>query len=141
MMKNITYPFAVMEKLSAAIGGDDDAQQWLVINGYTSLADFSDAVCDDEKAFRRLAHGSDKEFAAAVDALNGKGEAKKWLILNGYRELAAMCDAVDENKTAVMWLNKFGHAGWLLVAKAINKKIKDDNKKDPFGFLGSLLWR
>lgn len=130
-----------MEKLSAAIGGDEDAQQWLVINGYTSLADFSDAVWEDEKAFSRLAHGSDKELAAAVDALNGKAEAKKWLILNGFRELAALCDAVNENKTAIMWLNKFGHAGWLLVAKAINKKIKDNERRGPFGFLGSLFSR
>ena len=140
-MKNTAYPYAAMEKLSAAIGGDDDAQQWLVINSYTSLADFSDAVCDDEKAFRRLAHGSDKEFAATIDALNGNAGAKKWLLLNGFRELAAMCDAVNENKTAITWLNNFEHAGWLLVAKAINRKIKNDNKRGPFGFLGSLFSR
>lgn len=140
-MKNSAYPYAAMEKLAAAIGGDDDAQQWLIINSYTSLADFSDAVCDDEKAFRRLAHGSDKELAATVDAMMGKTAAKKWLFLNGFRELAALCDAVEENKTAIMWLNDFGHTGWLLVAKAINKKIKDDNRRGPFGFLGSLLPR
>jgi len=140
-MKNVAYPYAAMEKLADAIGGNDDALQWLVISGYTSLADFSDAVFDDEKAFRRLAHGSDKELAAAIDALSGKTEAKKWLFLNGFRELAALCDAVNENKTAIMWLNKAGHAGWLLVAKAINKKFKDDDRKDPFGFFGSLLPR
>ena len=140
-MKTSAYPHAAMEKLADAIKGDDDAQQWLVINGYTSLADFSDAVCDDENAFRRLAHGKEKELAATIDALHGKTEAKKWLFLNGFRELAAMCDAVDENKTAIMYLNNFGYQGWLLVAKAINKKYKDDDKKDPFGFLGSLLPR
>jgi hypothetical protein len=138
-MKNTVYPYVVMEKLAASIGGDNDAQQWLVINGYTSLADFSDAICDDERAFSRLAHGRDKELAAAVDALLKRTTAKKWLFMNGFRELAAMCDAVDENKTAIIWLNKTGNAGWMLVAKAINKKFKEDDRKDPFGFLGSLL--
>jgi hypothetical protein len=140
-MKNTTYPYSALEKLAVSIGGDDDARQWLVINGYASLADFSDAVRDDEPAFRRLAHGSDKELAATVDALNRNDGAKKWLLVNGFRELAAAVDAVEENKTAIAWLNNFGHEGWLLVAKAINKKNKDDDKRGPFGFLGSLLPR
>ena len=130
-----------MEKLSTSIGGDDEAHEWLVINGFTELADFSDAVFDDEKAFRRLMQGKHYELAAIVDVLGGKVEAKKWLLLNGFREHAALCDAVEENKSAIMWLNKFGHPGWLLVAKAINKKIKKDEKKDPFGFFGSFFPR
>ena len=140
-MKNTVYPYEVMEKLSASIGGDGDARDWLITNDYSQLADFSDAVCDDEKAFRRLAHGKDKELAAAVDVLNGNMEAKKWLLINGYREIAAMCDAVDENKSAIIWLNNFGHPGWLLAAKAINRKIKNDDRKDPFGFFGTLFGR
>src|SRR5260221_4432818 len=140
-MKIISYPFAVMEKLSASIGGDDDAHGWLVINGFTELADFSDAVFDDEKAFHRLMEAKHHELAAIVDVLGGKTEAKKWLLLNGFREHAAMCDAVEENKGAIMWLNKFGRPGWLLVAKAINQKIKKDEKKDPFGFFGSFFSR
>ena len=140
-MKSSIYPYEVMEKLSASISVDDDAQNWLGINGYPELADFSEAVFDNEKAFRRLAHGEHRELAAVADALSGKDEAKKWLLLNGFRELAAMCDAVNENKTAIIWLNNFGHAGWLLVAKAINKKNKEDGKKDPFGFFRMLFPR
>ena len=140
-MKNTVYPFEALEKVAAAIKGDEDARQWLVINSYTSLADFFDAVCDNEAAFRRLAHGSDKELAAAVDALNQNDAAKKWLLVNGFRHLAAMCDAVEENKSAIAWLNNFGHEGWLLIARAINKKNKDDDTRGPFGFLGSLLPR
>ena len=141
MMKNTSYPFEVLQKLSSSIGDDDEAHQWLVINNYTELADFSDAVHDDEKAFRRLAHGDYKELAAAADALSGKEHAKKWMLVNGFRELAAMCDAVADNKTAIVWLNNCGHPGWLLVAKAINQKFKKDEKKNPFGFLGSLFGR
>ena len=140
-MKNVAYPFEVMEKLSLSILDDADAQQWLVINGYTQLADFSLAINEDEKAFRRLAHGNDRELAAVVDALNGKDEAKKWLLLNGFREHAAMCDAVEESKSAIIWLNNFGHPGWLLLAKAINKKNKEDEKKDPWGFMRFLFPR
>ena len=130
------YSSEVLKKLTAAIRGDKDSQQWLVDNNYRELSEFWDAYEDMENSFQWLKNNGYVHFAATVDAMGGNEKAKVWLMQNGYRMLAALSDASEGNKTAVMWMLKLNHKDWLNVAKAI---YDYNNKKKKKGFLWTLL--
>jgi hypothetical protein len=130
------YPIEALNKLSAAIRNEEDAQQWLVDNGYRELSEFWDAYEEVEKSFQWLKNNGYLQFAALIDAMSGNVTAKTWLLRNDYRWLAAFADAAEGNKTAIDYLITTPEKLWLTVAKTIYDYEKKKKKR---GFLSTLF--
>jgi hypothetical protein len=131
-----SYDKEVYEKLILLIRNEDkQASEWLVTNGYQELKEFWDAYEGVEKSFKWLLENNYKQLAAAVDALNGNDKAKVFLLASGNRELAAFVEATSGSQNAVSWLLKYGHHGWVLVAREFFEK----NKKKEKGFFSNFL--
>ena len=114
-------------KLTSAIGGDKDAfswlmenckelaalrdailfenntaLQWLKGNGFTLLAQFSDAILGDELQQTGLMNYPQKQWAAVVAVVNDAGDddqAMLWLMKNGFKHFgklaAVLCKIIN----------------------------------------------
>lgn len=123
------YPGEAFEKLLCVIrDNDDEAQHWLIENGYPELSHFVDAVEGIEKSFKWLLENQQRPLAAVVDGLNGKEQAKAWLLQSGYPSLAAFIDACSGSAQAVQFLVKAGEKGWILVAREYHEQSKKKEK-------------
>ena len=130
------YDKEVYEKLILFIRNDDkDAENWLLDNGYQELKEFWDACEGMESSFKWLLENGHRELAATVDALDGNDQAKKFLLASGNRELAAFVEASTGSQRAVSWLLKFGHHGWVMVAKEFYEYDKKHSKNFFWNFL------
>ena len=130
------YTKEAFEKLILYIRNDDERSgQWLLDNDYRELKEFWDACEGVEASFKWLMENDCKPLAATVDALNENDQAKVFLISSGHRELAAFVDATDGSKSAIGWLLKYKHPGWVMVAKEFFEKNKKKEKNFLWGFL------
>lgn len=130
------YPTEVFERLVATVRDkDQDAQNWLLVNGYPELYHFWDAVEGVESSFRWLLDNEFRPLAAVVDGLSGKDQAKAWLLKSGYASFAAFIDACDGSAQAVQFLLKANEKGWVLLAREINAREKKKQKNFFWNFL------
>lgn len=130
------YPSEAFERLVATVRDkDEDAQKWLLENGYPELYHFWDAVEGVEPSFRWLLDNDCRPLAAVVDGLSGKDQAKAWLLKSGYHALAAFIEACDGSAQAVRFLLKANEKGWVLVAREINAREKKKQKNFFWSFL------
>ncbi len=126
-MKN--YDKESFEKLILFIRNNDkDAEQWLLDNNCRELKEFWDAAEGIEKSFKWLMENGHQALAATVDAMNENDKAKVFLLSSGNRELAAFVEASTGSKSAVTWLLKYKHPGWVMVAREIFEKEKKKDK-------------
>lgn len=136
-MKN--YSHETFEHLVLLVRKDDDMdREWLLNNDHRELVEFWDAIDGMENSFKWLLKNDFRQLAATVDAYNGNDKAKLVLIKSGNRELAAFIDACDGSKTAIAFLAKYDHKGWLLLAKEIFDREQKKEKKGIWGMLFNL---
>ncbi len=130
------YSKEVFEHLILIVRKDEDVDRvWLKENGAGELVEFLEALSGVERSFKWLLENNYRQLAATVDAFNGNDNAKLFLIKSNNRELAAFVDACSKKKSAIAYLLKFGHQGWLLLAKEIFDK---EEKKEKKGFWGAF---
>ena len=131
------YEDIVFEKMIHLVRNDNaEARTWLIDNDCEELVQWWDAVERVEKSFQWLIDHKYLQLAAIVDAYDENDKAKVFLLASGNRELAAFVEASLGSKKAMMWLIKYHHNGWALLAKEIYEK---DKKKDSGGFFGAFF--
>lgn len=130
------YPTEAFDRLITTVRDkDEDAQNWLLQNGFPELYHFWDAAEGVESSFRWLLENDFRPLAAVVDGLTGKDQAKAWLLKAGYPSLAAFIEACDGSAQAVQFLLKANEKGWILLAREINAREKKKQKNFFWNFL------
>jgi hypothetical protein len=110
--------------LSASIGRDEKAYQWLKLN-CKELAALSDVLSyglDD--ALDWLKSGSYLTLLAFIDAVDGNQQAAVFLSRGPYKEWALTAAAYSDQNEAKIILVKFQRAHYLVLSESIHRIIQ-----------------
>jgi hypothetical protein len=107
--------------LSASVGRDEKAYQWLLQN-CKELAALSDVLSYGlEDALEWLTKESFLTLIAFLDAIDGNQNAAIFLGRGPYKEWAVTAAALSEQNEAKFWLVKSQRAHYLVLSESIQK--------------------
>lgn len=129
MQKIEEYPVKILLLLGEAIGGNQDAHNWLVKNNYPELGAFVSAMNASDSAFDWLMKFNFHNFAALSSAVYDVEKAKQWLDKFNFEIEYKLAEAVNDNSDAIRWFEQNELYLFIILSQKI-KALKNQRLSD-----------